>query len=44
MKYITYNNCNFHETGICTCRNKTFIGLVKPFARSSTIIPEMGVE
>lgn len=43
-KYIPYNNCNFHETGICSCRNKTFIDVITSFARNSTIIPEMGVE
>lgn len=42
--YIKYNNCNFDKTGICTCRNKSFVNLVNPFCKSSTIIPEMGVE
>lgn len=43
-KYLKYNICNFSNTGICTCRNKNFIGLVRPFAKNSTTIPEMGVD
>lgn len=43
-KYLKYNICNFNKTGICTCRNKDFNGLVTVFAGNSTTIPEMGVE